>query len=75
MNDQSPKVWTYEVARPHGRVWLQSTDRFSSAEEASLALGFYLALTPEDSGSFIGRVVLANDEEISLSIVTHSYLQ
>lgn len=55
------KSWTYEIARPHGRVWLQSTERFSSAEGASIGLGLYLALSSEPAGSFIGRVILAKE--------------
>ncbi len=61
MTDNPTKLWTYEISRPHGRIWIQSTSRFSSADEASVALTGYLALTPEDTGSFIGRVILAKE--------------
>lgn len=61
--DSAP--WTFRVARPHRRVWLQSTERFATAEEASLSLCMYLALIPEESGSFVGEVVPANEDEPS----------
>lgn len=53
--------WTYEISRPNSRIWIQSTSRFETASDASLALSSYLALTPEGQGSFLGRVVIAKE--------------